>query len=93
MIIKVPLINYNFDTDIVLVSILGTSIAIILQIWFDSTKFAAKSTIKNFFLLGSLVFPIGYSLYYLFPDFIYYILILMTALASFSLYNILLQIL
>jgi hypothetical protein len=93
MLIKVPLIKNELDTRVIAVSIISVLLAFIAQLWFDDSDLYQNMSVENFFFLGTIIFPIGYTIYYFQPKYLYISLILISALASFVIYNILVRIL
>lgn len=92
MLIKVPLIKNQIDTRVIAVSILSVLIAFVAQLLFDDTESYQNMTLETLFVLGTLIFPLGYAIYYYEPKRLYMSLILMSAFASFVIYNILVRI-
>lgn len=93
VLFKVPLIKNELDSRIIIVSIMSVLIAFVAQLIFDDTQLYQNMGVESFFLLGSMIFPIGYAIYYFLPHYLYLSLILVSALASFCIYNILVRIL
>lgn len=93
MLIKVPLIKNELDTRVIAVSVLSVLIAFTAQLLFDDTQLYQNMNVEHFYLLGTIIFPIGYAIYYHEPKYLYASLILISALASFVIYNILVRIL